>query len=54
LKTSQPAERAFLAAGYDTVEKLLAASEKELLTLHGVGQHAIKRINEARTLAANP
>jgi hypothetical protein len=51
LRLGRPAERAFLAAGYDTVEKLAAASDRELLALHGVGQKAIRLIREAQAKA---
>lgn len=42
-----PAGRAFKAAGYTTLEQLLAADEKELLALHGVGPKAIRLLKEA-------
>lgn len=42
-----PALRAFEAAGYTTLEELLAADEKELLALHGVGPKAIRLLKEA-------
>ena len=51
MSLGKPAERAFLAAGYDTVEKLAAASYEELLALHGVGPTAIRRIRAAQAEA---
>ena len=42
----RPAEQAFLAAGYDTFEQLAAASDGELLALHGVGPKAIRILRE--------
>lgn len=41
-----PAMRAFVAAGYDSLEKFTAVSEKELLMLHGVGPKAIRILKE--------
>ena len=45
--TSAPAERALLAAGHDTLESLAGAAEADLLTLHGFGPLAIRRIHAA-------
>lgn len=42
-----PARRAFDAAGYTTLEQLLAADEKQLLALHGVGPKAIRLLKQA-------
>lgn len=42
-----PARRAFDAAGYTTLEELLAADEQQLLALHGVGPRAIRLLKEA-------
>jgi hypothetical protein len=36
-RVGAPARRAFEAAGYTTLEELLAADEGDLLILHGVG-----------------
>jgi hypothetical protein len=44
---SQPAIRAFVAAGYVRLEDLAGASEKGLLALHGVGPKAIPIIRQA-------
>jgi hypothetical protein len=46
-RVSAPARRAFEAAGYTTLEGLLAADEGELLILHGVGPKAIRILREA-------
>jgi len=45
-RVGAPARRAFEAAGYQTLEELLAADEKELLALHGVGPRAIRILRE--------
>lgn len=42
-----PASRAFAAAGYTTLEQLLAEDEATLLALHGVGPRAIRLIKQA-------
>ena len=42
-----PATRALTGAGYTTLEQLAKLSEKELLSLHGVGPRAIKILREA-------
>ena len=52
-RVGAPARRAFVAAGYTTLEELLAADEKDLLALHGVGPKAIrdlftKKLNRSR------
>jgi Helix-hairpin-helix domain len=46
-RVGAPARRAFAAAGYTSLEELLAADEKELLALHGVGPRAIRIVHEA-------
>ncbi len=46
LHLPQPAERALRGAGYDTLAKLAAASDVELLALHGVGHTAVRRIRQ--------
>jgi DNA integrity scanning protein DisA with diadenylate cyclase activity len=43
-KLAKPAERALLAAGYDSLEKLADASDAELLALHGMGKNALRII----------
>jgi hypothetical protein len=43
----QPAIRALEGAGYARLEDLSGASEAELLKLHGVGQKAIRIIQQA-------
>ena len=45
-RVGAPARRAFDAAGFNTLEELLAADEKELLALHGVGPRAIRILRE--------
>lgn len=42
-----PALRAFVDAGYTSVEELLAVDEKDLLALHGVGPKAIRLLKAA-------
>jgi predicted flap endonuclease-1-like 5' DNA nuclease len=42
-----PATRALTAAGYTRLDQLTAASEAELLRLHGVGPRAIRLLREA-------
>ena len=44
---SQPALRAFTAAGYTRLEDFARVSEKELLELHGVGPKAIRILRPA-------
>lgn len=44
---SQPAIRALVVAGYVRLEDLAGASEKGLLSLHGVGPKAIPIVREA-------
>lgn len=46
-KTSKPAERALIGAGYTRLEQLDGVSEKELLKLHGMGPKAIRILKEA-------
>lgn len=43
----KPAERAFAAAGYSTLEQFTTVSEAELAKLHGVGPKAIRILREA-------
>jgi hypothetical protein len=45
-RVGAPARRAFDAAGYTTLEELLAADEADLLALHGVGPKAIRLLHE--------
>jgi len=45
-RVGAPARRAFDAAGYKTLEELLACDEEELLALHGVGPRAIRILRE--------
>ncbi len=49
-RTSQPALRALLAAGYTRLDQLTAVNEADLLKLHGMGPKAIRILRE--TLAA--
>lgn len=44
---SAPARRAFERVGILTLEKLSHFTEKEILTLHGVGPSAIPKLKEA-------
>jgi hypothetical protein len=44
---SQPALRALIEAGYSSIEKVSAATEKELLALHGFGPKGIRLFREA-------
>ncbi|MCW2564175.1 MAG: hypothetical protein JWQ31_2735 [Mycobacterium sp.] len=46
-RVGAPARRAFAAAGYTTLEELLAADQGELLILRGVGPKAIRILREA-------
>jgi len=43
----QPALRALLGAGYDRLEAVAAATEQELLALHGMGPKGIRILREA-------
>jgi helix-hairpin-helix protein len=45
-RVGAPARRAFNAAGYTTLEELLAVDEDALLALHGVGPKAIRILRE--------
>jgi predicted flap endonuclease-1-like 5' DNA nuclease len=45
-RVGAPARRAFTAAGYTTLEELLAADADDLLALHGVGPKAIRILHE--------
>ena len=44
LKIGEPAQRALLLMGIDTVEKCTEYTKHELLALHGVGPKAIRII----------
>lgn len=46
-RTSQPALRALLAAGYTRLDQLTAVTEADLLKLHGMGPKAIRILREA-------
>jgi hypothetical protein len=46
-KTSKPAERALIAAGYTRLEHLTKVSEKEVSKLHGMGPKALGILKEA-------
>ena len=48
---SQPALRALLHAGYTSLDQLAAATEGELLALHGFGQKSIPLLQEALAAA---
>ena len=45
-KLARPAQRALQNAGITTFEQLAALSEEEILTLHGIGTHALQSIRE--------
>jgi hypothetical protein len=49
--TSAPAERALLAAGYDSLESLAGVAIADLLPLHGFGPLAVERIQAALAAA---
>jgi hypothetical protein len=51
-KLSKPAERALLGAGYDTPAKLFAATDEEMLALHGVGKKGMRLIREEQARQA--
>jgi hypothetical protein len=44
---SQPALRAFAAAGYSSLDQFTKLTEAELLRLHGVGPKAIRILRAA-------
>ena len=46
LPIGQPAKDAFALVGIFTLEDIIKHTEKELLSLHGVGPKAIRIINE--------
>lgn len=46
-KVSAPARRALESQGITTLEKLSKFSEKEILSLHGIGKTAIPKLREA-------
>ncbi len=50
-KTSAPAERALVAAGYDSLESLAGVAIADLLPLHGFGPLGIDRIQAALAAA---
>jgi len=50
-KTSAPAERTLLAAGYDSLESLAGVAVADLLLLHGLGPLAVDRIQLALAAA---
>lgn len=41
-----PARRALVSAGYSTPTRLTAATERDLLRLHGIGPTAIRRLRD--------
>jgi DNA-directed RNA polymerase alpha subunit len=43
---SKPAQRALIVAGFHSLEAIAASSERELLTLHGMGKKSIPTIRE--------
>jgi hypothetical protein len=46
-KIGSPARRALITAGYTQLEQLSAASERELLKLHGMGPKAMGLLRQA-------
>ncbi|WP_282139436.1 DNA-binding protein [Cytobacillus oceanisediminis] len=46
-KPAQPAVRALEGAGYFSLEQLAAATEAELLELHGMGPNAMEKLRKA-------
>ncbi|WP_404406153.1 DNA-directed RNA polymerase subunit alpha C-terminal domain-containing protein [Jeotgalibacillus malaysiensis] len=44
---SKPSQRAFDQAGIKTMNDIRAYTEKELLSLHGVGPKTIRQLKEA-------
>ncbi|MDM5224761.1 DNA-binding protein [Cytobacillus sp. NJ13] len=46
-KLAKPAVRALEGAGYFTLEQLTAATEAELLDLHGMGPNAMAKLRKA-------
>ncbi|MBL7706080.1 MAG: hypothetical protein JNM21_11100 [Taibaiella sp.] len=44
---SSPARNALAREGIDTIEKLAAYTEKEILALHGIGKSSLPRFYEA-------
>lgn len=49
-KLSQPAQRALLNAGIDSLEKLKKMSDQDLLKLHGFGKASLPIIQSLREL----
>ena len=43
----KPAQRALAGAGYNHLEQLTKATEKEILALHGMGPKAVRLLREA-------
>ena len=46
LGLATPALRALRGAGFDTLVRLAAASDQELLALHGMGANALRKIRQ--------
>jgi hypothetical protein len=44
---AKPAQRALAGAGYNQLEQLTHASEKEILALHGMGPKAVRLLRES-------
>ncbi|HEY5135705.1 MAG TPA: hypothetical protein VIJ41_07935 [Candidatus Nanopelagicales bacterium] len=53
-KSYAPAERALVAAGYDSLESLAGVSIADLMPLHGFGPLAVDRIQAALAAAGLP
>lgn len=49
-KLSQPAQRALLNAGIDSLEKLKKTSDQDLLKLHGFGKASLPIIHRLREI----
>ena len=44
---AKPAQRALAGANIETLEQLSKYSEAEIMELHGIGQNAFKKLQEA-------
>ncbi|MFB5087580.1 DNA-directed RNA polymerase subunit alpha C-terminal domain-containing protein [Psychrobacillus sp. PGGUH221] len=44
---AKPAQRALAGANIETLEQLSKYSEAEIMDLHGIGQNAFKKLQEA-------
>lgn len=46
---AQPALRALVAAGYTKLEQLSEATEQEIITMHGMGPAAVRKLRDGLT-----